>query len=113
MIEISNSITTLRFNCADRQDWLKDIAEMYEALKCGDITDNVLLRFDGHDTAKIKPIHITSLACLIEAMANPNRGIRLHRQNDPVGEFLWTDLKFREYWAGGKNFVEASDNSIF
>lgn len=113
MIDISNYITTLRFNCANRLDWLRDIAEMHAALKCGNITDAVFLRFDNYEIAKIKPIHVASLACLIEAMANPDREIHLHRQNDSVGEYLWTNLKFREYWAGGKNFVEASDHSIF
>lgn len=114
MINTSNSITTLSFECADRLDWLKDIAEMCSALQAGNIADNVIFRFDNHsDIEKIKPVHVTSLACLIEALVAPSRSIKLHRRQDPIGEYLWTNLKFREYWAGGKNFVEASDNSIF
>lgn len=114
MIKTSNSITTLSFECADRLDWLKDIAEMCSALQAGNIADNVIFRFDNHsDIEKIKPVHVTSLACLIEALVAPSRSIKLHRRQDPIGEYLWTNLKFREYWAGGKNFVEASDNSIF
>lgn len=114
MIKTSGSITTMSFERTDRQDWLRDISGFYEELQKGNVSSSVVLRFDGNrDVAKIKPIHITSLACLIEAMANPNREIRLHHIDDPIGDFFWTNLKFREYWAGGQNYVDAQEQNIF
>lgn len=114
MITTSKSSTTLSFNSIDRREWLKEIAQMYYALHNGQMSSDIVFRFDNFKQAGvIRPIHMVTLACLIESMDKAGKIVKLHREKDPIGEFLWTNLKFKEYWSGRKNYVEANDINIF
>lgn len=100
------------FNTLDRTEWLKSIAVYKE--QCVTVNPReVVIKFDKlDDTDKLEPVHIVSLACLIEFMYRRHIIVRLDRDNK-IGEYLFTQLRFRAYWGGKQNYVPAEDDKVF
>lgn len=114
MIIKSGFYSTIQFSSLDRLEWIKEICGAYEALQRSGLQKMVLLSFSKIPSVDlIMPIHVVTLACLIDVLAKSGFNVSLHRKDDDIGEYLFTDLKLREYWGGGQNYVIATDASIF
>lgn len=110
-----SNILLINFDTTDRNKWLSTIAEASETHRDCTSNDHIILGFNGiNGTEKITPIHIVSLACLIESLARKHVIVHIqNRETNAVSNFLWENLRFREYWAGGQNFVPAQDTNVF
>lgn len=106
-----SATTIIKFNCSETDTWLANVSEL--ACRSYQEQQRVILDFDGLDKSLLNPMHIVSLACLIECLDRKGVLISLNSiENRPVEHYLWHDLKFKEYWAGGKNYVPAQEVEI-
>lgn len=103
----------LMFHSLDRMDWLCTISNAFQNYSTTSTQIRIVLRFAPElQPYRIHPVHVASLACLVESFASRGFSVNVDR-NSLLGEYFFTELNFREYWAGGKNFVEAKEDSIF
>ena len=98
----------LEFISPNKIQWIKQISIARQNFKNGEI---VILLFRNILEADIEPMHLVSLACFIEYMSDKTDKILLDR-NNKISQYLWDKLRFNEYWAGGKNYVEISQKNI-
>lgn len=104
----------INFDTTDRNKWLNTIADASEIFVNCTQKDCIELEFNGiNGTEKITPIHIVSLACLIEYFDRKSALVRIPKRTNAVSNYLWETLRFREYWAGGQNFVPAQHANVF
>lgn len=71
-----------------------------------------MIHFD--DRIKIddlEPIHLVSLACLIEHIIYTGNQAYLSKDNPEISDYIMGDLGFQSYWSGGKNHVDATHSS--
>ncbi len=103
----------IHFDTTDRNRWLKIISEAESTYRnCTD--EQIFFNFDGiNGIDKITPIHIVSLACLIESLVGRAAHVFIENRTNPVSRYLGEMLRFQEYWAGRQNFVQAQDSTIF
>ena len=101
-------MATIHFHKENKLVWLELIMRAKSHIPQ---SEGVLLDFSGLIEADIEPIHLVSLACLIEHLVNNGSIVRLQRGND-VGEFLWKKLRFKEYWAGRSNYAVATTDTM-
>ena len=105
-----NRMTTLNFNTTNKDLWLSRIMEYRNCIQddgCG----TVVFTFPNIEVKNLKPVHIVSLACLIEHISRFNVEIKVDRKTS-VGDYLFKTLKFKEYWAGGQDYSSVSDENI-
>lgn len=100
----------LSFNTAKREQWMKNIVSHIENADVAK-DKNILLCFDGLTVQQLRPELIVSLACMIESFYRKGYKVALNRTD--VGKYLFNSLRFREYWAGKKNFTVSDDNDVF
>lgn len=103
-------MTTLIFNSTNKDLWLSRIME-YRACIHNDECGTVVFTFPDIEVKNLSPVHIVSLACLIEHISRFNVEIKVDRKT-PVGDYLFQTLKFREYWAGGQDHSHIEDENI-
>lgn len=101
---------TLTFHTTNKDSWLSKIMEYRNCIQSGDC-DAVIFTFPGIEVKNLKPVHIVSLACLIEHIHRFNVNIKVDRKT-AVGDYLYRTLKFREYWAGGRDHSHIEDENI-
>lgn len=99
---------TLDFDTAKKLPWLNLIVDARNKFSNG---EDVLLNFQKLSEKDIEPIHLVSLACLIEFFANNGSNVELQR-GSAVSELLWEKLRFQDYWANGLNYSKASTETI-
>lgn len=98
----------------DRFYWLKTITEVFEKYRnLGDMSiQKVVFDFDkAISTKDIRPFHLVTLACLIHYLIGLELKVYLSRNNKEMHQYIFVDLGFSEYWKGGKNHVEAPNQS--
>lgn len=100
----------LVFTSLDRLQWVNCISSFSEECRIN-TPETVVLCFNGLDEKKIEPMHIASLACLIEQLARLKIHIKVNRDS-ALGEDLWTKYQLREYWGGQHNFVSTKEKNI-
>lgn len=101
---------TLKFDSANKDLWLSFIMDYknnvdYKSCQC------VSLTFPSIELRSLGPVHIVTLACLIEYISRFEKEIRLDTKT-PVGAYLYQTLKFREYWAGKQDHSHIEDDNI-
>ena len=107
---MSNNVD-LYFKSADSMCWLKNIAKY--AMFSYDHGSVAIMHFNEIESIEdLTPVHIVTLACLIETLDRKNILVRIKKDN-PGAEFLHSELHFREYWAGKKNYVQTNRDNIF
>lgn len=103
-------MTSLIFNSTNKDFWLSKIMEykkcVYE-LDC----EGVVLTFPNIEVKDLSPVHIVTLACLIEHISRFDVNIKVDRKT-AVGDYLYLTLKFKEYWAGGQDHSHIEDENI-
>ncbi len=103
-------MTTLTFNTTNKDIWLSKIMEYRDCIQddgCG----TVIFTFPGIEVKNLKPVHIVSLACLIEYISRFKISIRVDNKT-AVGSYIYETLKFREYWAGGQDHSHIENENI-
>lgn len=90
----------LYFDTYKRESWTRCISEFASNTKVASPGEQIIFHFDGLKIFELKPLHIASLACLIEHFNRLKYSISL--DNTDVGKYLFHSLKFREYWAGNR-----------
>lgn len=103
-------MTSLIFNSTNKDFWLSKIMEYKECVHKVDC-EGVVLTFPNIDVKDLSPVHIVSLACLIEYISRSNISIRVDNKT-AVGDYIYKTLKFREYWAGGQDHSHVEDENI-
>lgn len=100
----------IHFN--NTENWLAQVSELATSAKYP-LSTRLSLDFEGVRKEDINPMHIVSVACLIELLHNKGYTIALrHIDTNPVANYFWYALKFKEYWAGQQNYVAAQEANI-
>ena len=73
--------------------------------------ENVVLTFPNIEVKDLSPVHIVTLACLIEYISRFDVNIKVDRKT-AVWDYLYLTLKFKEYWAGGQDHSHIEDENI-
>lgn len=110
MLEVAN-IRVLILSSADRLSWLGGICDgMYMAGQKGvnrlvvNISDDVM-------RDKLRPEHITSLACLIESCARKSCLVQLETSRE-VKDYLENNLGISRYWNSSEKYVRPGSDDI-
>lgn len=101
------------FDTYKREGWMRIISEFSKCTDVGD-SEEIWLCFPNLSVAELRPLHIASLACLIEHFYI--LGCNIVLEQTEVGEYLFHSLKFSEYWldkAERSNYTIANDKSVF
>lgn len=105
----------IEFDTLNKAEWLFKIASIHERYDKDDDEKNVVISF-GEDIkpARMLPFHHVTLACSIQFLIDKNKHPYLSSENKDVQEHLFNELRFQEYWSGGKNHVDTPfDKNIF
>lgn len=100
------------FDTLNRTEWLRKVS-LFQSIFL--LNKHEKVRFVFPETSSISrlyPMHIVSLACLIELMIRNGTKVWLSGKNE-IGSYLFNQLKFNEYWGGKQNYVQALDESVF
>lgn len=100
------------FDTLNRTEWLRKVS-LFQRIFL--LNKHEKVRFVFPETSSISrlyPMHIVSLACLIELMIRNGTKVWLSGKNE-IGSYLFNQLKFNEYWGGKQNYVQALDESVF
>lgn len=103
-------MATLTFNSANKDIWLSKIMD-YKNCVHNEDCENVVLTFPNIEVKDLSPVHIVTLACLIEYISRFDVNIKVDRKT-AVGDYLYLTLKFKEYWAGGQDHSHIEDENI-
>lgn len=113
MINLKDT-TDIIFNSLRKEEWLKEISSIRNTYKDGVYKKNVRFVFDNTLKAdSFQPIHLVTLACLIHFLDAKGHMVYVSSDNDSVVSVLFEQLRFPEYWSGGKNHVDATDSNVF
>ncbi len=75
--------------------------------------ERIVLVFENIEVGAFEPIHLVTLACLIEFLDRQGYVVSLQNTESPVHKFLFETLQFPRYWKEGQNYVPANSDSIF
>lgn len=103
-------MATLTFNSTNKDIWLSKIMD-YKNCVHNEDCENVVLTFPNIEVKDLSPVHIVTLACLIEYISRFDVNIKVDRKT-AVGDYLYLTLKFKEYWAGGQDHSHIEDENI-
>lgn len=102
------TVYLINFRSLFRGEWLSDICSASEFFHSCPTKGRVIIVFpDAINTDSIEPVHLVTLACLIQYLADKHYAVSIGNGNKEVAGFILRDLRFSEYWAGGKNHVDA------
>lgn len=96
------------FETLDKKKWIKVIVDTYN-----NTNDDIALVFSKEIlVSKLMPMHLVTLACLIDSYIKLNKNVYLSDNNKDVFQYLVYDLKFSLYFNLGKDYAEPekSDN---
>ena len=94
--------------------WIKLISQKRNAYSPLLYEKDIQLIFSENLRAEdFEPIHLVTLACLIQFFDSNGHQVWLGQGNASVDDMLFNQLRFHEYWRGGKHHVDAMDGNIF
>ena len=110
---IMSSLYTYIFNSINRFDWLNIIMQIRNDISNIPKKTLVKLYFADIEVEKLKPLHIVSLACLIECISRNELEVQILSE-DNLYNYLREELQFDEYWNDDKssNYVEARNDTV-
>lgn len=111
---MDSTYTVIPFDTLERRDWLKNISSVREKYNDINYKKQVLLNFsDSLEACYFEPIHFVTLACLIQFLDQNGHKVFLSSENDSIRNMLFNDLRFQEYWSGGRNHVDSTSPNFF
>lgn len=106
--------TTISFGSLGRELWLKKVSNVRANYDSTEYKKQIVLDFDSSLNADdLEPVHFVTLACLIQFFINNEHTVYINSRNDSIRNILFSDLRYDEYWSGGKNHVDSIDDNIF
>ena len=110
----NNTFSSISFNSLEKQVWLENISSIQNNYSASHYKPNILLRFDEKlDVSELYPMHLVTLACLIQFFRDLNHKIFLAGSNDSFRNLIFDQLNFKEYFSGGKNHVNSKQITDF
>lgn len=106
--------TRFHFQTLDKGIWLKELSNIRNGYSSSNYKNDIAFEFSEELSEKdIEPIHLVTLACLIQFFHDKGHKVWLRNSNKSVKDMLFNQLRFQEYWIGGKHHIDAKDESLF
>ncbi|WP_028896516.1 hypothetical protein [Prevotella sp. HUN102] len=101
----------IEFDTTDRAQWLKLIVESHLKYNTSGNKRKVYISFNNSVVkSKLTPMHLVTLACLIQHLTDKGWQAHLYYNNHSVDNYIYNDLNFSAYWKGGQQHVEAQES---
>lgn len=97
----------ITFDSTDRESWLRVIDYAYCQLSK---SEKLRVSLDFSTSVlrdSLEPFHLVTIACLIQHFYQLGKMVTILKSNKEVCDFIYEELKYHQYWSGGKNHVEA------
>jgi len=93
----------IRFNNLQRNIWIAQI--VFEKNACENLKSCRVVMHFGNNVNRhdLEPVHLVTLACLIEHIYKTGNFALLSTDNADIFKYIFEDLGFQSYWSGGKN----------
>ena len=101
------------FTSLDRMRWIREISSHLDMFAKYNHKIDIRIIFDSAlKSEDVNPVHLVTLACMIEYIARRNGHVSMDTKSD-VANMIYEKLRFHEYWKGGKNYAETELGHIF
>lgn len=97
------------FDSANKREWLAKISGLHSKYALPIPPSDIYLEFsDSITVCHIEPVHLVTLACLIQYLVDKGHEVFLSKSNAELYDYISNDLDFSAYWRDGKNHVNAN-----
>lgn len=110
MIKATN-FRELNLSSADRLCWLADICYGREIACQGDVSSLIINIGNDIPRDKIRPEHVTSLACLIEYCTREGCDVNVNC-SDEIKDYFDNELRFFRYWDSHAKYIKPGNDDI-
>lgn len=101
------------FLSTKRGSWLNQISQLKDMSHSITHDDHITIHLSKDINKEcLGPIHLVTLACIIQLFKDKEATVALSRDNPPVSKYIYDELGFKHYWTDGCNHVDslATDN---
>lgn len=110
MLEVAN-IRVVTLSSSDRLNWLSGICDGRDMVEQNGVNRLLVNIDDGITRDKLRPEHITSLACLIESCARKGCLVQMETSKE-IKDYLENELKISRYWNLHESYVKPGNDDI-
>ena len=110
MLEVAN-IRVVTLSSSDRLSWLSGICDGRDIIEQNGVNRLLVNIDDGITRDKLRPEHITSLACLIESCARKECLVQMETSKE-IKDYLENELKISRYWNLHESYVKPGNEDI-
>lgn len=110
MLEVAN-IRVVTLSSSDRLSWLSGICDGRDMIEQNGVNRLLVNIDDGITQDKLRPEHITSLACLIESCARKGCLVQMETSKE-IKDYLENELKISRYWNFHESYVKPGNKDI-
>lgn len=110
MLEVAN-IRVVTLSSSDRLSWLSGICDGRDMIEQNSVNRLVVNIDDDITRDKLRPEHITSLACLIESCDRKRCRVQMETSKE-IKDYLEKELKISRYWNLHESYVKPDNNDI-
>ncbi len=110
MLEVAN-IRVVTLSSSDRLSWLSGICDGRDMIEQNGVNRLLVNIDDGITRDKLRPEHITSLACLIESCARKGCLVQMETSKE-IKDYLENELKISRYWNLHESYVKPGNDDI-
>lgn len=110
MLEVAN-IRVVTLSSSDRLSWLSGICDGRDMIEQNGVNRLLVNIDDGITRVKLRPEHITSLACLIESCARKGCLVQMKTSKE-IKDYLENELKISRYWNLHESYVKPGNDDI-
>lgn len=110
MLEVAN-IRVVTLSSSDRLSWLSGICDGRDIIEQNGVNRLLVNIDDGITRDKLRPEHITSLACLIESCARKGCLVQMETSKE-IKDYLENELKISRYWNLHESYVKPGNEDI-
>jgi hypothetical protein len=110
MLEVAN-IRVVTLSSSDRLSWLSGICDGRDMIEQNGVNRLLVNIDDGITRDKLRPEHITSLACLIESCVRKGCLVQMETSKE-IKDYLENELKISRYWNLHESYVKPGNEDI-
>lgn len=110
MLEVAN-IRVVTLSSSDRLSWLSGICDGRDMIEQNGVNRLLVNIDDGVTRDKLRPEHITSLACLIESCARKGCLVQMETSKE-IKDYIENELKISRYWNLHESYVKPGNEDI-
>lgn len=95
---------SFKYDSCNRSEWIYNTIRYRNSIVLSKSPNEVINICFGRNVEKKRfaPMHIVLLSCLIDELKNNNYKVRLVIEDESTKDFLWNDVKVKQYWNGKK-----------